>query len=142
MNGGHGLLSTLLGRLIWESRNDNLNRCSKIIKRLIQSQRYYLRWRRLLQYSLGSLFQRNPYEAFYCLSNVIRTYLQITSSLTLELSSWLVNLNSSLMYTVFVLKVVEVLSNGMVSTRKINRRHLLKSSGGFSFWKVLHVTLL
>lgn len=29
----------------------------------------------------------------------------------------------------FILKVVEVSSSGMVSTRKISRRHLLKSSG-------------
>lgn len=33
----------------------------------------------------------------------------------------------------FSVKVVEVKSNGMVSTRKINRRHLLKSSGGYFF---------
>lgn len=43
-----------------DSQNANLYRCSKLIKQIIQSQRFYMRWRRLPQYNLGSLFQRNP----------------------------------------------------------------------------------
>lgn len=48
----------------------------------------------------------------------------------------------------FLLKVVEVKSSGMVSTRKINRRHLLKSSGGWtlpctiSYCLLFHSTII
>lgn len=42
----------------------------------------------------------------------------------------------------FVQKVVEVKADGMVSTRKINRRHLLKSSGKYKSLKNIPFPLL